>query len=59
MEKAMEQVRKEHYLTFCKHLLVCDPGLWIEFLQEIQAHYDNNLEPEMFIEELRCLCTLS
>jgi hypothetical protein len=32
IEKAMEQVRKEHYLAFCKHLLVCDPGLGTKFL---------------------------
>jgi hypothetical protein len=32
IEKAMEQVRKEHYLAFCKHLLVCDLGFGIEHL---------------------------
>ncbi len=26
---------KMHYSAFYKHLLVCDPGLWTEFLQEI------------------------
>jgi hypothetical protein len=35
IEKAMEQMRKEHYLAFYKHLLVCNPSLGIEFLQEI------------------------
>jgi len=35
-------------LGFCKHLFVCDLGFGIKFLQEIQAHYDNNLEPKMF-----------
>jgi len=45
MEKAMEQVKKEYYLTFYKHLLVCDPALRQKFLQEIQAHYDNYPEP--------------
>jgi hypothetical protein len=24
IENAMKQVRKEHYLTFCKHLPICD-----------------------------------
>jgi hypothetical protein len=24
MEKEMEHVRKDHYSTFCKHLLICD-----------------------------------
>jgi hypothetical protein len=36
MVKVMEQVKKDHYLTFCKHLLVCDPALgpiffWMRF----------------------------
>jgi hypothetical protein len=35
MENAMEQVRKEHYLVFCKHLHVCDLVLGPKFLQEI------------------------
>jgi hypothetical protein len=32
MEKAMEQMRKEHYSTFYKHLLIC--GL-IDFRPEL------------------------
>jgi hypothetical protein len=48
----MEQVKKEHYLAFCKHLLVCDLVLGLKFLQEIQARYDNNLELEMHIKKL-------
>jgi hypothetical protein len=51
----MEHVRKEHYLTFCKHLPICDPGLGAKFLQEIWALYDNNLEPEMLTEKLQML----
>ncbi len=43
----MEQVKKEHYLAFCKYLFVCDLALGLKFLQEIQTHYDNNLELEM------------
>ncbi len=35
IEKTMEQMRKEHYLAFCKHLHVCNPSLGIKFLQEI------------------------
>ncbi len=35
IEKTMEQMRKEHYLAFRKHLHVCNPNLGIEFLQEI------------------------
>jgi len=45
MEKVMEQVKKEYYLTFYKHLLVCDLVLRPKFSQEIQAHYDNYPEP--------------
>jgi hypothetical protein len=33
--KAMEQVRKDHYLAFCKHLPICDPSLGTCFLREI------------------------
>ncbi len=51
----MEQVRKEHYLAFYKHLLVCDLGFGIEHLQEIQAHYDNNPEPKMLTEKIQML----
>jgi hypothetical protein len=32
IKKAMEQVRKEHYLAFCKYFPICDLGLGIEFL---------------------------
>jgi hypothetical protein len=51
MEKAMEQVRKEHYLAFYKHMTICDHALGPKFLQEIQAHY-NNLELEMLTKKL-------
>jgi hypothetical protein len=44
-------VRKEHYLAFCKHLPVCDMGFGTKFVQEIQAHYDNNPKLEMLIEK--------
>jgi hypothetical protein len=52
MEKAMELVRKEHYSAFYKHLSICDPTLGLDFLKEIEVHYDMNLEPEMLIEKL-------
>jgi hypothetical protein len=51
----MEHVRKELYSIFYKHFPICDLGLWTELLQEIQAHYDNNLEPKMLIEKLQML----
>jgi hypothetical protein len=34
--------------TFYKHLPDCDLAFGLEFLQEIQAHYDNNPKLEMF-----------
>jgi hypothetical protein len=62
----MEQVKKEHYQTFCKHLPICDLVLKLEFLQEIQAHYNNNSELEMplqifkcSLKNFRCSCILS
>jgi hypothetical protein len=42
MEKAMEQIMKENLTAFTKHLLVYDPSLGLEFLQQIQIHYDMN-----------------
>ncbi len=55
MEKAMEQVKKDHYFVFCKHLLVCDPTFGMDFLKEIQVHYDMNFKLEMLIEKLQML----
>jgi hypothetical protein len=52
MEKAMEEVKKDHYYTFCKHLPMCDHAFGTNFLKEIQVHYDMNFEPKMFIEKL-------
>jgi hypothetical protein len=55
MKKAMELVWKEHSFFFCKHLLVCDTTLGLDFLKEIQVHYDMNLEQKMFTEKLQML----
>ncbi len=52
MEKAMEQVKKDHYFAFCKHLSVCNLAFSTNFFKEIQVHYDMNSELEMFIEKL-------
>jgi hypothetical protein len=35
MERAMEQVYKDHYFAFCKHLLIYDPALGLDFLKGI------------------------
>ncbi len=48
----MEQVKNNHYSAFCKHLPICDPFLGVDFLKEIQVHYDMNLVLEMLIEKL-------
>lgn len=40
MEKAMDQVRKENYNAFLKHLPICDPIFGKEFLEQVQMHYD-------------------
>jgi hypothetical protein len=35
MEKAMEQVRKDHLSSFCKHLFVYNLAFGMNFLKEI------------------------
>jgi hypothetical protein len=52
MEKAMQHVRKDHVITFTKHFLVCDPLLGLEFLCQIQIHYDMNFDPKMLTKKL-------
>jgi hypothetical protein len=52
MDKAMEEVRKDHYFVFCKHLPIYNPTLCIDFLKEIQVHYDMNSKSEMFTKKL-------
>ncbi len=51
----MDVVHKEHMIVFHKRLPICDLSLGPEFLQEVQIHYDMNLEPEMLIEKLQML----
>jgi hypothetical protein len=51
MEKAMEEVKKDHYLTFCKHF-ICDPAFGPNFLKEIQANYDMNSKPKILTKKL-------
>jgi len=52
MESTMEQVHKNHYFVFCKYLSMCDPTLGLDFLKEIQTHYNMNFEPEMLTKKL-------
>jgi hypothetical protein len=53
MERAMEQVKKDHYSTFCKHLPICDPSRGVDFLKEIHVHYDMDSKPEMLTEKFQ------
>jgi hypothetical protein len=53
--KVMESVRKEHMTTFHKRLPICDLSLGVEFLQQVQVHYNMNFDPEMMIEKLQLL----
>jgi hypothetical protein len=53
--KAMESVQKERMIMFHKRLHVCDPTLDVEFLQQVQVHYNMNLDLEMMIEKLQLL----
>jgi hypothetical protein len=55
MERAMEQVCKDHYFEFCKHLPVCDLGLGPNFLKEIHTHYDMHFKSKMFMKKLQML----
>jgi hypothetical protein len=50
--KAMESVRKEHMKTLHKRVFICDPTLGVEFLQQIQVHYNMNPNPKMMMEKL-------
>jgi len=52
MEKAMDQIKNEHLITFTKHLPICNPSLGPELFWHIQIHYDMNFELEMLIEKL-------
>jgi hypothetical protein len=53
--KAMESVQKECMIMFHKRLHVCDPTLDVEFLQQVQVHYNMNLDLEMMTEKLQLL----
>jgi hypothetical protein len=55
MEKTMEQVRKDPLIAFTKHLFVCDLAFGLEFLNQIQIHYDMNYDRKMFTKKLQIL----
>jgi hypothetical protein len=55
MERAMDQIKKDHYSAFYKHLRICDPTFSPNFLKEIQVHYNMNFKPKMFMVKLQML----
>jgi len=57
MEKTMDQVQKENYNAFFKHLLVCDLIFGKEFFEQIQMHYDMSSECKMLTKRLQMLVT--
>jgi hypothetical protein len=57
MEKAMDQVMKDNFNAFVKHLLVYDPILGEEFLEHVQMHYDMSSKLEMLTKKLQMLVT--
>ncbi len=57
MEKAMDQVRKENFNAFLKHLFIYNPILGNKFLEQVYMHYDMFSEPKMLIEKFQMLVT--
>jgi hypothetical protein len=57
MEKAMDQVKKENYNAFCRHLPICNPIFGEEFFEQVQMHYDMSSKPKMLTEKLQMLVT--
>jgi hypothetical protein len=39
-------------------LFVCDPALGLEFHQQVQVHYNMNLDPKMMTEKSQLLMSL-
>jgi predicted RNase H-related nuclease YkuK (DUF458 family) len=57
MDKVMDQVQKDHTFAFLSHLLNCDHVLSLEFLKQIEIHYDINSEPKMLTKKLEMLAS--
>jgi hypothetical protein len=53
--KTMDMVHKGRMTIFHKKLPICVPSLGLEFLHEVQIHYDMNPELEMHTEKLQML----
>lgn len=57
MDKVMDQIWKDHTFAFTKHLFVYNLVFGLEFLKQIQVHYDMNLDLKMFTEKLQTLAS--
>ncbi len=55
INKAMNSVWKEHINVFHKRLHVYDLTLGAKFFQQVQVHYNMNINCEMMMEKLRLL----
>jgi UDP-N-acetyl-D-mannosaminuronate dehydrogenase len=55
MHKVMEHVQKDLTATFTKHLSLCDPVFGLEFLKQIQLHYDVNSDSKMLTKKLQMI----
>ena len=57
VRKAVKKVEDKLVAELRNHLLVADPKLTPDFLEEVKAHYEKFDEPEMFQEKLYMLAT--
>lgn len=48
LQEHMEQVRKDNYYAFYKYLFIFDHMFGLDFLNEIQVHYNMNSKSKMF-----------
>jgi hypothetical protein len=55
INKAMDSVWNEHINVFHKRLHVCDLTLGAKFFQQVQVHYNMNINCEMMMEKLQLL----
>jgi hypothetical protein len=53
--KTVQSVKMEHMTPFHKRLLVYDPTLGPEFLEQVHVHYDMNLDLKMLTKKLQML----
>jgi hypothetical protein len=51
LQEHMDQVWKDNYYAFYKYLLIFDHMFGLDFLKEIQVHYDMNSKSKMFMDK--------